>query len=296
MSLPEPIAVTGASGRLGRALLSHLKELGCEAMGWGRPDYDLDDELAPGRMVERDRPGLVIHAAAWTNVDACAAEPELALRRNGEAVGELALAAAAAGAAMAVISTNEVFDGGRSDGRGYRETDPPSPPNPYGRSKLAGETAAREAFDRAGRPEALWIVRTSWLFGPPGGDFPTKILAAADRLPQPEALSVVQDERGSPTYTVDLAEAIVRLIEATPAGTYHLVNSGHCTRFQWAKRLLARCRPERLVRPISRAEFARPSQPPAWGVLDSGAAASRGVSLRAWEQASDLYAESLCPA
>lgn len=296
MILPQPIAVTGPTGRLGRALLSHLEDLGCQTVGWSRPDYDLDDRLAPGRLVKRDKPGLVIHAAAWTNVDACASEPELALRRNGEAVGDLARASAAAGTALAVISTNEVFDGVRSDGRGYQETDPPSPTNPYGRSKLAGEMAAQAAFDRAGRPEALWIVRTSWLFGPPGADFPTKIVAAADRLPEGDPLPVVEDEQGSPTYTVDLAAAIVELMDATPAGTYHLVNSGHCSRFEWARRLLARCRPERPLRPISRAEFTRPSQPPAWGVLDASAAAVRGVSLRPWEQASDAYVESLCPA
>ena len=120
-----------------------------------------------------------------TLVDECARQPDLAMRRNGVATGVLAAACRARGVGLLVVSTNEVFSGDRRDGQGYAETDAAAPRNPYGASKLAGEEAARAAF--ADGP-GLWIVRTAWLYGPPGNDFPDKITAAADRLPEGEPL------------------------------------------------------------------------------------------------------------
>jgi dTDP-4-dehydrorhamnose reductase len=282
MARAEGIAVTGRGGRLGRALLDVP---GRALLAWGRPDFDLDRPASFASLLDRDRPGLVIHAAAMTDVDDCARHPELALRRNGEAVGVLAEACRARGAGLVLISTNEVFDGERTDGRGYAEGDAPRPRNPYGASKLAGEEAARSSFD--GRP-GLWIVRTAWLFGPPGRDFPDKVVAAADRLPAGQALPVVADEVGSPTYTRDLAAAILRLVEGSPGGVFHLVNEGRASRLEWAARVLARERPGRPVRAISRNEFERASDPPAWAVLDASLAAGvTGRSLRPWQEAVD---------
>lgn len=143
MSALGRVAVTGARGRLGRALVAALQGTVAESIAWSRPDYDLDDPGAAERLVTRDQPDLVIHAAAWTDVDGCVRDPELGMRRNA------------------------------------REDDPTQPINPYGASKLAGEKAATEAFRNGGR---LWIVRTALLYGPPGNDFPAKVLAAADRL------------------------------------------------------------------------------------------------------------------
>ncbi len=122
----------------------------------------------------------MINCAAWTNVDGCALDPGLAMRRNGAAVGELAAACVSGGSAMLHISTNEVFDGRRVDGVGYVERDEVRPINPYAASKAAGERLAKDAFDRGGRSGRLWIVRTAWLFGPPGNDFPSKMISAAD--------------------------------------------------------------------------------------------------------------------
>jgi dTDP-4-dehydrorhamnose reductase len=254
------------------------------AIAWSRPDLDLDDPGSAERLLARDSPALVIHAAAWTDVDACAREPGLAMRRNAAAVDELAHACAHRGTRLVVISTNEVFDGERTDGRGYRETDAPAPRNPYGRSKLAGERFASAAF---GGWSGLWVVRTSWLFGPPGGDFPDRIVAAADRLPDGTALSVVDDEYGSPSHTRDVAEGIVSLLERTDGGIFHLVNEGVASRYQWAQAVLGVRRPGRLLRPISRLEYARESEPPPWGVLDAGRAASMGIRLRRWQAALD---------
>ena len=207
-------AVTGAGGRLGRALMAALADAPYTGLsgpiGWTRPDYDLDDPSAAARLLERDRPEVVVHAAAWTDVDGCARDPDLARRRNGEATGELAAACAAAGVDLVAVSTNEVFDGSAIDGRGYRPDDPTGPRNAYGSSKLAGETAARAAYERVAGGPGLAIVRTAWLYGPPGNDFPSKIVAASDRVEAAnlgEPLPVVADETGSPTYTIDLADA-----------------------------------------------------------------------------------------
>ncbi|MGZ6259793.1 MAG: SDR family oxidoreductase [Candidatus Limnocylindrales bacterium] len=292
---PRLVAVTGPTGRLGQAVLAALAQRAAPAVAWGRPDYDLDDPEAAARLVARDRPATVIHCAAWTDVDGCAREPELAMRRNARAVRELAEASAAAGARLVLVSTNEVFDGARRDGRGYREGDAAEPGNAYGASKLAGERAAVVAYGRAGLTSRLWVVRTAWLYGPPGNDFPAKILTAAARLPPGEALPVVSDEIGSPTYAPDLAMALAELLERAGGGLYHLVNAGLASREAWASAVLARCAPGRPTRPIPQADYPRPSSPPRWGVLDATRAADLGVALRPWPDALAAYLEQLCP-
>jgi dTDP-4-dehydrorhamnose reductase len=291
----QKIAVTGTTGRLGRALLQVLESAQLDVVEWSRPEYDLDNPAAASRLVERDHPDVVVHAAAWTDVDGCARNPDLASRRNAQAVSELAAACAADAIRMGLVSTNEVFDGARRDGQGYRETDPPRPINPYGVSKLAGEELASDAFNRAGRSGSLLIVRTAWLYGPPGNDFPSKIIAAADRLPPDEPFEVVADEVGSPTYALDLARALVRLVLDDPGGgVCHLVNAGYASRLEVAQRVLAHCRPGRATSAISRAQFVRASTAPAWAVLENSRAAALGVTLRPWPDALSDYLASLC--
>ena len=272
-----PIAVTGARGRLGRAVMARLAATGRPAVAWDRPAYDLDVPDAAAPLLAHDRPGLVIHCAAWTDVDGCARDPETAMRRNARAVRELAEATAAAGARLLVVSTNEVFDGARTDGRGYREEDPVEPPNAYGASKLAGERAAVVAFGRAGRPADLWVVRTAWLFGPGAPDFPAKILAAAERLAPDAPLPVVGDEIGSPTYAPDLAAALLELAERAPGGLYHLVNDGRASRAAWAELVLRLAGRSTPVRPIPQAAYPRPSTPP---LLGRARRRPRGLSRR----------------
>ena len=278
----DALIITGSRGRLGRALLATAPG---PVSGWDRPLLDLDDPAGCAALVERDRPGLVIHTAAMTAVDAAALDPEGALRRNGEATAALARACRNSGARLLLISTNEVFSGDRADGQGYAEDDPVDPPNAYGASKRAGEQAASAAFDGH---DGLWIVRTSWLFGPPGGDFPDKITAAADRLAE-APLAVVADEYGSPTYTLDLARAIHSLVARTTGGTYHLANRGIASRYDWARAVLTVRRPGRELRPITQTAFERPSRPPRWGVLDTSRAAATGVTLRGWPEALAEY-------
>src|SRR4051794_34552956 len=154
------VAVTGAAGRLGRALLSAIAaDPDATAIAWTRREFDLDSAEADAQaraLIDRDRPGIVVHAAAWTDVDGCARDPETANRRNGDALGSLARACAESGVRLLAVSTNEVFDGKRTDGKPYAESDTVSPANPYGASKARGEDLARDAFgDRPG----LWIAR-----------------------------------------------------------------------------------------------------------------------------------------
>jgi dTDP-4-dehydrorhamnose reductase len=278
------IAVTGASGRLGSALLAAAgRRQGIVVTAWRRPEYDLDRPASVEGLLSRDRPSLVLHAAAWTDVDGCARDAVLAMRRNGDAVDALARACVARGAGLLLVSTNEVFDGERVDGQGYVESDPVAPRNAYGRSKLAAEEAALAAY---GGHDGLWIARTAWLFGPPGNDFPHRIAAALDRLPASEPLPVVADETGSPTFTRDLAEAILDLVGSTRGGLFHLANSGQASRLDLARAAIERLRPGRLLRPIGRREYERASDPPPWAVLDcSLAAETAGVRLRPWSEA-----------
>lgn len=293
------VAVTGSTGRLGRALVQALEDapftgpLGPTA--WGRRDFDLDAPEGVTRALERDRPEVLVHTAAWTDVDGCAADPELALRRNGTATGVLAAACAARGVDLLVISTNEVFDGARTDGIGYAPDDPTAPPNPYGASKWAGERAATEAYHAAGpRRGSLGIARTAWLFGPPGRDFPRKILDAADRaVAAGEPLRVVGDEWGTPTYAADVADAICELLaEDAVAGIHHLVNGGVASRADWARDIVARMGLAAVVQEVPSATWTRASVVPRWGVLAPTPLPS-GEPIRPWPLAMADYAPAL---
>jgi len=291
------VAVTGAGGRLGRALIGALADAPFTGpagpIAWGRDAFDLDAPDGVAARLERDRPEVVIHAAAWTDVDGCALDPDLAMRRNAVATGVLATACAGRGADLVVVSTNEVFDGTRTDDRPYLPTDQPTPGNPYGASKAEGERLARLAFD-AKPGAALGIARTAWLFGSPGLDFPSRILEAAIRAQAArEPLSVVNDEWGTPTYTADVADAIVELLaDDAIAGTHHLVNGSFATRADWARDVLGRAGLDVDLVDVPSTTWARPSRPPRWGILAPTPLPS-GEPMRPWQAAMADYAPAL---
>lgn len=290
------VAVTGATGRLGSAVLELSgRQPDTLAVAWDRRDFDLDAPETAIASLERDRPDVVVHCAAWTDVDGCAREPALAEQRNGRATGVLAAACSRAGVGLATVSTNEVFDGARSDGLPYPPTDPTSPSNPYGRSKLLGETLAREAY-ASGGDAPLWIVRTAWLFGAPGRDFPTKIAEAARRAQAAgTGLRLVADEVGTPTLAADLAAGIVDLIsDPASAGLHHVVNAGQASRATWARRVLAELRIDVPTEDVPLSTWHRASEPPRWGVLEPTALPTIG-HLRTWEAAlsEDLHRREL---
>ncbi len=291
------VVVTGAGGRLGRALVTGLADAPFTGVrgpvAWTRTEFDLDAPDAVGARLDSERPEVVVHAAAWTDVDGCARDPELAKRRNGTATGVLARGCAARGIDLIVISTNEVFDGRRTDGRGYTPADEPAPLNPYGASKLAGEVAAREAFATGGSGR-LAIVRTAWLFGPGAPDFPVKILAAADRAAEAgEPLRAVGDEWGCPTYVADVAEAIVEMLGAGgPEGIHHVVNGLFTTRADWARYIVGRAGLPIEVVDVPATTWTRASTPPRWGVLEPTPLPG-GEPLRPWPDAMADYAPIL---
>jgi dTDP-4-dehydrorhamnose reductase len=216
----------------------------------------------------------------------------LADRRNAVAAAALATSCAAHGVDFIYVSTNEVFAGTRTDGRGYRPDEPTDPINAYGRSKAAGE--AQVAASYAGTSAKFAIVRTAWLYGPPGNDFPSKIVAAALRARAAgESLRVVGDEYGSPTSAADAAEAIVELIgSGDVGGRYHYVDVGAVSRADWARELLRLARVTVDIEEVPASAWVRASTPPLWGVLESSPMPS-GEPMRPWTEAMADYAPVL---
>jgi dTDP-4-dehydrorhamnose reductase len=267
------IFITGCDGQLGRALHGALGPhtlSGCDL-----PQYDITDRETVHDLIHDFAPDVVIHAAAWTDVDGCAREPERAYHVNALGTQNVALACAEGDAALLYVSTNEVFDGTAHEP--YREWDALHPINPYGKSKAAGEWFVRHLLRR------FYIVRTAWLYAAGGSNFPHRIIELADEL---EALKVVDDEVGNPTYAPDLAHAIGELIETRAYGVYHLVNEGFCSRYAFAREILRLSGREHVpVEPISLVHFQRDSTPPRFAPLTNTAAAARGIRLRTWEAA-----------
>jgi dTDP-4-dehydrorhamnose reductase len=273
------IVITGALGQLGKALQRVLAEVDLVLIDL--PDWDITDPQSVALMADL-KPEVVIHCAAMTDVDGCARNPDLAYQVNAFGTQNVALACQRSGAAMVHISTNEVFDGAATEP--YREYDPRRPVNPYGASKLAAEQIAARLVNK------LYIVRISWLFAPGGNNFVDKITAAADKHGQ---LRVVTDEVANPTYAPDLADAIARLIQTRHYGTYHLVNEGFCSRYEFAVEVLKQSGRESVpVSPITSDRFERASTPPPFAPLRNTVGAALGITLRPWQEAlADYVAE-----
>jgi dTDP-4-dehydrorhamnose reductase len=214
-------------------------------------------------------------------VDGCARDPESAVRINGFGTQNAALEAAAVGAAVLYVSTNEVFDG--TANRPYREYDPTHPVNPYGYSKWVGEQSLMRINPRH------YIVRTAWLFAHGGKNFIQSILntAAANK-----PLRVVVNEVANPTYNDDLADAITTLVETERYGIYHFVNEGACSRHQFARYILDQAGfSETSLQPITAGEWQRRSTPPTYAALENGAGKTIGITLRSWQQAVATFLE-----
>ena len=290
------VAVTGSTGRLGSALVRALADAPFTGpsgpVAWTRADVDLDAPDGIDATLDRDRPEVVVHTAAWTDVDGCARDPELATRRNAVATGVLAIGCATRGIDLLVISTNEVFDGTRTDRRPYAPDDGIAPANPYGASKAAAEEVAQAAY--VNRRGTVGIARTAWLYGPPGADFPRKIVEAARRAAAAgEPLRLVGDEWGTPSYAADVADAIVELLaEDAIGGIHHLVGAGIATRAEWARDVIGRLGADVATEEVPGSTWQRASTPPAWGVLEPTLLPS-GEPMRGWREAMAEYAPLL---
>jgi dTDP-4-dehydrorhamnose reductase len=268
------IYITGINGQLGRALANALGEEH-ELAGARHSEVDITDLPAIRAHIGACKPDAIIHAAAMTDVEGCARDPDQAYRVNALGARNVAVACQDTHSRMVLISTNEVFDG-QSD-RPYSEFDAPNPINPYARSKYAGEVLVRDLLSR------FYIVRVAWLYGYGGANFVAKIVQRARQAGQ---LRVVTDEIGSPTFTQDAAHAIARLISTDAYGTYHFTNSGFCSRFEFAQRILKLSGLEHIpIEPIRMTQFQRLSTPPPYTALRNFNGAHIGVTLRPWQDA-----------
>ena len=215
------ILVTGATGQLGYDVCRVLLQRGIEYNGVGSADLDLTNREAAQAFLEKVRPDAVIHCAAWTKVDLAEDEPERCMRVNADGTRHIALACRELGAKVVYISTDYVFPG--TGVKPWETDDPTGPLNVYGQSKLAGEEAVRELLER------YFIVRTSWVIGEHGNN----LVKTRLRLPEThDRLRVVDDQIGSPTFTVDLAPLLCDMIETEQYGVYHATNEGFCS---WAE-------------------------------------------------------------
>jgi dTDP-4-dehydrorhamnose reductase len=269
------ILITGADGQLGhelqRVLRRHTLVLGI----W--PEFDL---LKPESrsVIVAARPDVVIHTAAFTDVEGAEREPDLAMTVNGEGTGRIAGAAAETGARLIYVSTDYVFDG--TKGIPYEETDPPHPLNVYGRSKLEGE---RQALAMC--PDTV-VVRTSWLYGMQGKNFVKTIIQLAKELSE---LRVVADQRGSPTHAGDLAVAIAGLLNLDVRGVVHATGSGDCTWHEFASSIVSLTGRSIPVRPITTKESGTAVKRPRYSVLANRVLAGLGITLPPWQDALDRF-------
>ncbi|HET9732587.1 MAG TPA: dTDP-4-dehydrorhamnose reductase [Acidimicrobiales bacterium] len=269
------VFVTGAGGQLGRAVVDHLRSRGYATVAADRQAVDVADRDVVMAAVVGARPDVVVHTAAWTAVDACEADPDRAFAVNALGTRHVAEAAAAVGAHLCYVSTDYVFDGTAE--RPYTEWDRPRPLSVYGRSKLAGEVEAGPAAT---------VVRTSWVFGPHGSNMMLTVLRlAASGAP----LRFVDDQRGSPSCTTDIAPVLCELALGRRRGVWHVTNAGSTTWFGFAREVAAAAGHDPAsVEPIATAELdpPRPAPRPACAVLDNAALRLSGLSgCRPWQEA-----------
>jgi len=276
------ILVIGAQGMLGRDLVEALRSSfrGGEVVGWDIDEIDIQEEKGTVAKIENLRPRIVINVAAYTDVDGCELHKERAFAINAEGMRHVALGAVRCGARVVYLSTDYIFDGKK--GKPYVEDDLPNPMNVYGRSKLKGEEYVLELAR-----EAL-IVRTQWLYGRHGNNFVDVILRQAR---EKEGLSVVNDQTGLPTYTVDLSKAISLLIERNARGVFHVANSDPCTWYDYAKIILELSGIKGMkVIPITSKELGRLAPRPSYSVLDTQKfQRETGMTLRPWPEALEDY-------
>ena len=269
------ILVVGANGMLGRDLMTVLPG---EPRGVDIEEIDITSPESVRMVMVTLKPQVVVNAAAYTNVDGCETNRDLAFAVNGDGVGHLARASADIGAKLVHISTDYVFDG--SKGSPYQEDDPTGPLSVYGQSKLLGEQNARL------NPNHL-IIRTQWLYGIHGNNFvETMLRLATDRT----ELSVVDDQIGSPTWTVALAQAIRSLVKGGQCGTYHAANAGFCSWNEFARAIFTGAGVKISVKPMTTMELNRPAPRPLYSTLDCGKLSrDTGFTPQGWREALKSY-------
>jgi dTDP-4-dehydrorhamnose reductase len=270
------ITIFGATGLLGKALMREWRE--DEVTGLGSADGDIQEAEQVSHMVQRGRPDWIVLAAAYTDVDGCETNRALAFNVNCRGAVNVARAAQQHGARLLFLSTDYVFDGMKTTP--YATDDPRSPHTVYGQSKVEAEVQLGQIL-----PQCC-IVRTSWLFGSGGKCFPDTILKLAKSRPP---LEVVGDQRGSPTYSVDLARALIQLCRQEASGVVHVTNRGECSWYDFAREIIARAGLDAVVRETTSGKFVRPAARPKYSVLSPESLEKRGIAMPGWQEALQRY-------
>jgi dTDP-4-dehydrorhamnose reductase len=272
------VTIFGASGLLGKALMREWSE--DAVTGLSSRDADIRDAKRVQQVVKESRPEWIVLAAAYTDVDGCEGNPELAFAVNREGALNVAKAAKEAGARLVFLSSDYVFDGKKTTP--YETGDARHPQSVYGRTKADAEIKLQELT-----PDCC-IARTSWLFGAGGKCFPDTILKLAASRP---ALDVVNDQRGCPTYAPDLARAIMQLCRKNATGIVHVTNAGDCTWFEFAQEIVRDAGLATTVRPVSSQQMARSAPRPAYSVLSPARLQALGIGMPSWRNALQRYLE-----
>ena len=270
------VTIFGATGLLGKGLMREWKE--DEVNGFGSADADIRDAEQVLRLVQRTRPDWIVLAAAYTDVDGCETNRDLAFDVNCRGGVNVAQAAKQHGARLLFLSTDYVFDGTKTTP--YATDDPRSPRSVYGQSKAEAEVQLGQILPRC------CIVLTSWLFGTGGKCFPNTILKLAATRPQ---LEVVGDQRGSPTYSVDLARALIQLCHQEASGLVHVTNRGESSWYDFAREIIARAGLSTVVRQTTSDKFVRAAERPKYSVLSPESLQKRGVEMLDWQDALQRY-------
>ena len=268
--------ILGATGLLGKALMREWG--GDEVVGLGSKDVDIRDASKVRAVVDRARPECIVLAAAYTDVDGCESHSDLAFAVNRDGPVNVAEAARRTGAKLLFVSTDYVFDGKNTSP--YEVGDARNPQGVYGRSKAEAEVRLLEVL-----PECC-IARISWLFGTGGKCFPDTILKLAASRP---VLDVVNDQRGCPTYSVDLSKAIIGLCRNQASGIVHVTNAGDCSWFEFAREIVKDAGLAAEVRPVSSQQMARPAPRPAYSVLSPKSLQRYGIVMPTWQDALRRY-------
>ncbi|HWZ78444.1 MAG TPA: dTDP-4-dehydrorhamnose reductase [Candidatus Sulfotelmatobacter sp.] len=270
------VLILGATGLLGKALLREW--IGDEVLAMGSRDVDIRDPAKVREMIGNGRPNWIVLAAAYTDVDGCESHREVAFSVNRDGAVNVAEAARQAGAKLIFLSSDYVFDGKKTSP--YEVEDKRNPQSVYGHSKAEAEINLMKILPHC------CIARTSWVFGAGGRCFPDTILRLAANRP---ALDVVNDQRGCPTYTVDLARAIIQLCRKNAGGIVHVTNAGDCSWFEFAQEIITGARLATEVRPVSSQQMARPAPRPAYSVLSATSLRRYGIEMPEWKDALGRY-------
>ncbi|WP_460348736.1 dTDP-4-dehydrorhamnose reductase [Pseudoneobacillus sp. C159] len=279
MNIIASVLVTGASGQLGTDLVIILKLAGFQVYAKSKTELDITNENDVFSLVTLLKPEIIIHCAAYTNVDMAESQPDLAFLINVIGTRNIALAAESIQAKLVYISTDYVFDGISSTP--YHEFSTVNPINVYGNSKLAGERTVRDFHSK------FFIVRTSWVFGWNGKNFVKTMLKLAT---EKEQLMVVHDQVGCPTYTIDLCKCIVQLIQTKKYGVYHISNTGSCSWYEFASELFNQANVSCKLLPCNSEEFPRKAKRPKYSVLDHMGLRMNGFqSMPDWKDALERF-------